>query len=215
MMPRTEPFEKYPAKYEAWFEENSHAYQSELEAVRHFLPNQGVGVEIGVGSGRFAAPLGIKIGVEPSPAMRRLAEARGIRVLNAQAEQLPFESGCFDYALLVTTICFVDDVLATFEEAARILKTGGALIVGFVDRDSPLGRIYMTHKEENVFYREATFYSTQEVLGLLARTRFEEIETVQTVFGSLPSISTVQRCKPGHGEGGFVVIRAKKSPGRD
>ena len=214
-MARTESFDRYPAKYEAWFEENSHAYQSELEAVRHFLPRHGLGVEVGVGSGRFAAPLGIKIGVEPSAAMRTLAEARGIKVLDAVAEQLPFESGYFDYVLLVTTICYVEDILATFREAARVLKTNGELIVGFVDRDSPLGKIYMAQREVSVFYREATFYSARDVLSFLAVTSFEEIEIVHTVFGSLSTVSTVQQYKPGHGEGGFVVIRAKKPPGRE
>jgi SAM-dependent methyltransferase len=209
-MHRTNPFDEHSAQYEEWFEENYHVYQYELEAVRHLLPRHGVGMEIGVGSGRFTVPLGIKIGVEPSAAMRKLAEARGIEVHDAVAEKLPFEAGCFDYALMVTTICFVDDIMASFQEAARTLKTNGELIVGFVDRDSPLGKLYEKHKAENVFYREATFYSTREVLLLLTKTGFTELETVQTVFGSLSSIRTVQEYKPGHGEGGFVVIRANK-----
>ena len=210
-MPRTEPFENHPAKYEAWFEENMFAYRSELEAVQHFMPDHGEGVEIGVGSGKFAAPLGIKIGIEPAAAMRKIADARGIEVHDAVAERLPFKSGYFDYALMVTTICFVDDIEASFREAARILKAHGELIVGFVDRDSSLGKIYEEHKAENVFYREATFYSAKEVLNLLSKTGFEEAEAVQTVFGSLPEIRTVQRYKQGHGEGGFVVIRARKA----
>jgi SAM-dependent methyltransferase len=210
-MPRTTPFEEHSARYEQWFEDNYHVYRSELEAVRHLLPRGGVGIEIGVGSGRFAAPLGVKIGIEPSPVMRKLAEARGIEVHDAVAEKLPFEAECFDYALMVTTICFVDDIMASFCEAARILKTDGSIIIGFVDRDSPLGKLYEKHKSVNVFYREATFFSTREVLVLLTKTGFTDFEAVQTVFGSLASIRTVQEHKPGHGEGGFVVIRARKA----
>src|SRR5512138_1468145 len=52
-------------RYEAWFTENPFAYVSELHAVRALLP-QGSGLEIGVGTGRFAAPLGIRKGIEPS-----------------------------------------------------------------------------------------------------------------------------------------------------
>lgn len=37
------------------------------------LPNIGKGVEIGVGTGRFSAPLGIKLGVDPSWEMSKLA----------------------------------------------------------------------------------------------------------------------------------------------
>jgi SAM-dependent methyltransferase len=210
-MPRIEPFEEHPRQYEDWFEQHSLVYQSELKAVWHLLPPRGMGMEIGVGSGRFAAPLGIKVGVEPSAAMRNLAEARGIEVYDAVAEQLPFENGVFDFALMVTTICFVDDIRASFREAARVIKAQGELIVGFVDRDSLLGKLYEKHKGENVFYRKATFFSTREVLALLAETGFDVIETVQTVFGTLQSIRSVQEFQPGHGEGGFVAIRAKKA----
>jgi hypothetical protein len=72
-MAKTEPFEKHKAKYEEWFEKNVFAYKSELQAVRYLLPKRGTGVEIGIGTGRFAAPLGIRVGVEPSKAMREVA----------------------------------------------------------------------------------------------------------------------------------------------
>jgi hypothetical protein len=36
------------------------------------LPENDKGMEIGVGNGRFAAPLGSKLGVEPPAAMRKL-----------------------------------------------------------------------------------------------------------------------------------------------
>jgi hypothetical protein len=46
------------------------------------LPEGGTGIEIGVGTGRFAAPLGIKVGVEPARAMGEIARReRGIEVV--------------------------------------------------------------------------------------------------------------------------------------
>jgi len=68
-------------------------YLSELEAVRSMLPVDGTGIEIGVGTGRFAAPLGIKLGLEPSKSMASLARQRGIEVVEGEAEALPFEDG--------------------------------------------------------------------------------------------------------------------------
>ena len=96
-MPNTEPFEKYAQEYEAWFEKNPWAYNSEVEALRTQLPASGLGVEIGVGSGRFAGPLGIKVGVDPSASMRALAERRGIKAMDAKAKKLPFEDASFDW----------------------------------------------------------------------------------------------------------------------
>jgi hypothetical protein len=61
-----EPFEKYAQKYDEWFDKNKFAYESELQAIKELLPINKNGIEIGVGSGRFASPLGIKLGVDPS-----------------------------------------------------------------------------------------------------------------------------------------------------
>jgi SAM-dependent methyltransferase len=212
-MPRTGPFDEHFNAYEKWFSRNPYVYRSELEAVAHFIPADGKGLEIGVGSGKFAEPLGIHVGVEPSREMRRLARSRGITVFNAVAEKLPFPQGCFDFALMVTTICFVDDIEKSFREARRVLSNHGSFIIGFVDRDSPLGRIYQQRKEENLFYREATFYGCTEVISLLQRSGFQPPSVIQTVFGRLEEINRVQDFRTGHGEGGFVVIRAARGSG--
>jgi SAM-dependent methyltransferase len=119
-------FEQYASEYDAWFERNQIAYEiayeAERRAIRAVLPSSGVGLEIGVGTGRFAAPLGIRIGIDPSPAVAAIARARGIEVTIGRAEALPIATGRFDYALMVATICFVDDLGAAFRESARVLN---------------------------------------------------------------------------------------------
>lgn len=207
---KTEPFDKHYQKYENWFERNEYVYKSELKAVKHFIPANEKGLEVGVGSGKFAAPLGIQIGVEPSKEMRKLAEKRGIEVFDAAGEKLPFEDASFDFVLMVTTICFLTDVEQSFQEVKRVLKQQGSFIIGFVDEDSPLGKEYLAKKEGNVFYKDATFYTTEQVLSLLDKYEFSNIEIVQTVFGQLSAVNEVQNFKKGYGEGGFVVIKAEK-----
>ncbi|MBP1912933.1 class I SAM-dependent methyltransferase [Thermococcus stetteri] len=209
-MPKIEPFEKHRDRYENWFERNRYAYLSELEAVKRLLPKEGRGAEIGVGTGRFAAPLGIKLGVEPSKAMAEIARKRGIEVIEGTAENLPFEDESLDYLLMVTTICFVDDPEKALKEAYRVLKQGGALIIGFVDRNSPIGKFYEEHRNESVFYKEARFFSTEELLELLKKVGFREFEIVQTLFHRLNEVKSVEPVKPGYGEGSFVVIKAVK-----
>jgi ubiquinone/menaquinone biosynthesis C-methylase UbiE len=108
-MSKKEPFEKYALEYEAWFENKRFVYESELMAIKRQLPKMGEGVEIGVGSGRFAAPLGIRFGVDPSSKMRMLARSKGITVIDGVAEKLPFADCRFSFVLMVTTICFLDD----------------------------------------------------------------------------------------------------------
>ncbi len=209
-MPRVAPFDTRWSRYEAWFQRHEAAYLSELLALRAFLPWSGLGVEIGVGSGRFAAPLGIQVGVDPSPRMLALAAARGIEVVHGVAENLPFAPASFDHALVVTTICFVDSPERMLAEAYRVLKPGGSLVIGLIDRESPLGQDYLAHQAENVFYREATFYSAEDIERLLGQAGFAISAWGQTVSRPLVEIRDVEPLQPGRGRCAFVVVSGRK-----
>ena len=209
-MAKTEPFEKYVSEYEAWFENNRFVYESEVRAIKKQLPKKGEGIEVGVGSGRFAAPLGIKLGVDPSGKMRELARNRGIVAIDGIAEKLPFDDSRFHFVLMVTTICFLDDIEAAFEEAFRVLKPGGSLIIGFIDKDSPVGMLYQQHKNESVFYKVANFYSVDEVTSYLKESGFKRLKFTQTIFHHLSEIEILEPVKKGYGKGSFVVVRALK-----
>jgi ubiquinone/menaquinone biosynthesis C-methylase UbiE len=94
-------------------------------------------------------------------------------------------------------------------EAYRVLKPGGGLVIGFIDRTSDLGQHYLAHQAENVFYREATFYSALEVEKLLRDTGFTEPVWVQTLSKTLDETDEIEPLRVGYGQGAFVVIKAK------
>ena len=209
-MPGFAPFEIHHERYDAWFEKHEAAYISELLALRPFVPWQGRGLEIGVGSGRFAAPLGVQVGLDPSPAMLAHAAARGIEIVECVAENLPFADGSFDHALVVTTLCFVDSPARMLAEARRVLRPGGRLVIGFIDRVSALGQHYLTHQAESDFYREATFYSADEVADLLLAAGFSINAWGQTLEGPVAETREIGPLRPGHGQCAFVVVVATR-----
>jgi ubiquinone/menaquinone biosynthesis C-methylase UbiE len=205
-MPKIEPFESFSKAYDEWFERNPQKYKLELKAVKTFIPQNAKGLEVGVGSGKFAAPLGIKTGVEPSNKMAQIAESSGINVIKAVAEALPFEDESFDFVLMVTTICFVDDIKKSFKEAHRVLKKDGFIVVGFVDKDSELGNKYQKNRDKSKFYKEATFFSTSEVVDLLKDAGFKSFEIKQTLLPQDEKKDIID----GFGKGSFVVIKGIK-----
>ena len=209
-MAKTAPFDNHLPEYEQWFTDNHFAFLSEIEAIRKVLPANGRGVEIGIGSGIFALSLGIKEGCDPSAAMREKAVERGISAIDGIAENLPYEDESIDFVLMVTTICFVDDVNKTFQEIFRVLKPGGAVIVAFVDKNSPVGKFYLKEKEKRLFYRDANFFSTEEVYKFLSSNGFTIEKTIQTLFGELKKVMDIQQPENSSGKGSFVVIKAKK-----
>jgi SAM-dependent methyltransferase len=213
-MPKILPFEKHAEQYEGWFEKNHWVYQAELRAVKAVMPTEGRGLEIGVGTGRFADPLGIKDGVDPSKRMREIAQKRGIRVLDGVAENLPFNDSEFDFVLMVTTVCFVDDISKALMEAHRVLSNRGVLIIGFVDRYSKMGKIYLKRQKENVFYKEAIFFSVDELVEYMNYSGFMDLTFKQTIFGTLVETAEDEPVKPGYGEGSFVVICGRKEQKR-
>ncbi|RLC46323.1 MAG: SAM-dependent methyltransferase [Candidatus Cloacimonadota bacterium] len=209
-MPKIEPFEKHLIEYEKWFDKYLPVYQSELLAIKSIANVPENAVEVGIGSGLFAKPLGIKRGIDPSWTMIKKSRERGLKVDYGIAENLPWHDMSIDYALMVTTICFVDDPLKSISEVYRILKPNGTFVIGFVDKDSQIGEQYLKYKNTSIFYKDATFFSTKEILSFFQKTGFKKEKILQTVFGRLDEIKKVQKPVKGFSKGSFVVILGKK-----
>lgn len=211
-MLKTEIFDKYVEDYEAWYDKYPEVYQSELAALKEQfkkLPENIRGIEVGIGTGRFAKPLGIKEGIEPSEAMAKKAVRRKIEVLKGVAEYLPYGDLQFDFVLFVT-ICHLDNVKLAIEQAHRVLKHKGAIIIGFLDKDQSVPKEYKERSERSTFFNKVQFYSVKYIKEIIEETGFKNLEFNQTLFGTLDSIKEIQLPKSGYGQGSFVVIKATK-----
>ena len=208
-MAKTQVFDQFYNEYEHWFSMNKYVFQSELKAVKKALTVKENAIEVGLGSGIFAAPLAIKEGIEPSESMRNLAKEKGLEPINGIAEDLPYADNSKNAVLMVTTICFVDDIYKSFREVHRVLKDDGLFVIGFVDKESPIGMLYLKEKDRSLFYKKATFFGTEELFEILKDTGFEIIDTFQTIFGRLDEIVSKQKTLAGYGQGSFIVIKAQ------
>lgn len=110
-----------------------------LRAMRRELLGQASGRTIDIGSGTGANlelyPAEVDLAMaEPDPHMarqlrRRVAESgRAVELVEAGAEDLPFEDASFDTAVFTLVLCTVPDPRAALEEVARVLKPGGRML---------------------------------------------------------------------------------------
>ena len=101
-------------------------------------------LDLGCGDGALAVRLATAgaqvVGLDADPAMLQAAAVRaaaaGVRVQFAtgRAEALPFTAGRFDVVIAVTVLCFVPDAETAFREIARVLRPGGAVVIGELGR---------------------------------------------------------------------------------
>ncbi len=159
-----------PVVYDEWYEKHRELYQMELDMLRAFVSQYSrPGLEIGVGTGRFAAELEIEHGLDVSREMLEFAERRGIKTKLGVAEKLPYPDAYFGRVLVVTSFPFFNDPQRVVHEVRRVLKDDGGLIIGMVPRGGPFGKKYESAKNRgDARFRDAHFYTVAEMTSLIS-----------------------------------------------
>jgi len=211
-MTKNLPFDDHVAEYEAWFEKYPFVFETEVAAIKKIWP-EGKGVmslEVGSGTGRFAKALGIRSGLEPCAGMDARAEERGIETVRGVAEEMPYQNQQFDVVLMNFCISYFENLQRAFAEAFRVLKSGGVLIVGFIDKNSLLGKYYEGKRNKSVFYKSANYYSVNEVEEKMKTEGFKTPEIFQTLFNDLDNTNSIEPLMTGSGKGSYILIKATK-----
>ncbi|MCF7874046.1 MAG: class I SAM-dependent methyltransferase [Candidatus Omnitrophica bacterium] len=201
-------FDREYKRYDSWYERNKFAYLSELNLLRELIPKKKKGLEVGVGTARFAEELKTDFGIDPSFNMIKIAKERGIKCTVASGENLPFRNNSFDYLTMIITICFIDNPAKALWEAKRVLRKKGKIIIGFIDKMSFLGKFYQ--KKQSPFYKQAKFFSIDSISKLLTSQAFQDLSYFQTLFDFPNSLNQPDKPKTGYGKGSFVVVKASK-----
>lgn len=204
-------FDEVAEGYDSWYRENWAAYESELKAIKA-LGVSGRGLEVGVGTAAFAAPLGVSVGVDPSLKMLNLAKQKGIEVVRAVGEALPFAHESFDYVLFVTALSFVEDVDASISEAHRVVRSGGCVVVCDVEKRSWLGREYAQKAAEgHPIYRFTNLLSLSDISEALERAGLRVCRAAGTLTKPWRETSSPEDPRDDLEECGFVCVKAVKA----
>ncbi len=216
------PFETLTDRYDAWYDApvGRLLFDLEVAALGPLLHSTGhPRLEVGVGTGRFAAALDVEFGVDVAFSPLEYAGRRGLRVVCGSGEQLPFAQQAFCAVVLVATLCFVEDPTIVLRELRRVLRPGGRLILAVVPRNSTWGQRYGTMgRAGNPFYRDARFYTVDELVGLLSDEGFTVIGRRSTLFQPPSEEPYFEAARDGASEdAGFVALAAKvtDSPSAD
>lgn len=130
-------------------------------------------LDVGGGTGRVAAAVAGRcrqvVVLDPcEPMLRRAPSHPSVRTVLGQAQALPFADGRFDVVLCVDALHHVKDAAATVEEANRVLRPGGRVLLQEFDVRGWRGRTVAVL--ERLFVDDSRFLAPEE-LERLCRAR--------------------------------------------
>ncbi len=189
-----------PKEYDAWYQTPLGRLSDRLEKELVFslltVKSGEMALDVGCGTGNYTIELakrGLKVtGIDSSEEMMAWArEKAGKDGLNipfqvADAQMLPFLDNSFDLIVSNGLLCFLKEPEKTLMEMNRVLKPGGRLVVGVLNRWSPWAlfrRIKGVFKD--TIYNQAHFISPPELEGLLRDAGFE-VKAVRTCLFFFP-----------------------------
>ncbi|QDX41093.1 class I SAM-dependent methyltransferase [Salarchaeum sp. JOR-1] len=128
-------------------------------------------LDLGGGTGRAARALeGGATVLDASRGMLERAADAGLPVVQGDVGGLPIQSASADAAVIVDALHHFPDVPAALDEAARVLRPGGVLVVREFDPSTVRGRLL--EAAEHAIRFESTFYTPDALRGLLADAGF-------------------------------------------
>jgi len=143
-------------------------------------------LDVGVGTGRFAAPLagvGVKVtGVDVSQRMIKHARDKEVpSLVISAAEAIPFRGESFDYALVVHFLHLVEDWRAAVKEIARVARAGMLSVVEDPSGSHPRD-LYVRLREKRGYKMGGLKHGERELIERVKPSRMLELVRYVELF---------------------------------
>lgn len=211
-------FEKTADTYDDWYHKpiGSHAFQSELKGLEKLLPQTGIGVDIGAGTGIFAEHLTTDqrniICIDPSQEMLKSANRRRLETIIAVSEALPIKPESIDFSYMVTVLEFLPEPSMTLESIRDTLKDDSPIVILFINKESSWGEKYSEEaRRGDPVFSHAKIYKQEEVSTLLKDSSFEPEELIGTLTAPPDKPGREVELLPAGPETGVIFIKARKT----
>ena len=180
-------FDRVAGGYDEWYatEKGRQVFAAERGLLERMLPSDGVGLEIGAGTGAFADALSDPrrvICLDLSREMLARAAAKGLPCVLVSADRMPLRDGTLDFAYMVTVMEFLEEPVTTLAEASRVTTRNAPIVALTINAESSWGRLYASMAErDDPIFSHAHLYAPTEVEGIGRDAGLRRLEALGTL----------------------------------
>ena len=220
-------FDDFYADYDSWYQTPMGAFVDRVEtdcALGLLEPAAGQSVlDAGCGTGNFSlklAEMGCRVtAVDVAEKMMDQARQKAVRAgadirfLREDMAELPFGDGSFDRVLTMAAFEFLPDPARAVRELLRVLRPGGVLVIGTIEKGGPWAGLYESDAMAGTAYERASFL-TGESIAAMAPEALDTKERSPDVAPGAPEGDSTPAgeaaAKAAGARGGFVCLRFRK-----
>lgn len=174
-------FDSKAHSYDDWYETPIGRFADEVETALAFslfpVHKDDLVLDAGCGTGNFSLKLarrGAQVtGIDIAPGMLSRAQEKAARegqpvsFLEMDIYNLSFPSNYFDGVISMAAFEFIHEPLRAYRELKRVLKPGGHLLIGTINKESAWGALYEERAQRpDSIFRHARFMNMEELLNL-------------------------------------------------
>ena len=208
-------FDLVAGTYDDWYNhpQGRQVFYAELKVVDVHIPKEGIGLEMGAGSGIFAEHL-TRAGrtivcLDPSREMLKKAADRRMTFVLGVGDALPLRVGVLDFTYMVTVLEFLDEPVAAFCEIRETAKRGAGLTVLFINSESSWGALYRDiGSKGDLVFKHARLYTMAEVEALFTLSGYSVTEKAGTLTTQPMEAEVGGAITEPSSQNGVIVLRA-------